>query len=173
MSYAQAKKIAVEKIPVIDAGPLRSGTLADAKQVAMQIRQAAQEVGFFYVCNHGISPEVIMQAHNGSKSFFSKSMEWKNTLKINSSHHGFLSIGGAKMEKAKREDLKESFVWGLEIPDNHPSVNSKNPFLGRNQWPGEMPELKNQLYPFFEAGLQCGRDLMRAFALGMLSLIHI
>ena len=105
MSYAQAKKIAVEKIPVIDAGPLRSGTLADAKQVAMQIRQAAQEIGFFYVCNHGISQEVIMQAHNGSKSFFSKSMEWKNSLKINSSHHGFLSIGGAKMEKAKREDL--------------------------------------------------------------------
>ena len=55
MSYAQAKKIAVETIPVIDAGPLRSGTLADAKQVAIEIRQAAQEVGFFYLCNHGIS----------------------------------------------------------------------------------------------------------------------
>ena len=71
------------------------------------------------------------------------------------------------MEKAKRVDLKESFIWGLELPDNHPSVNSKNPFLGRNQWPAEMPELKNRVYPFFEAGLQCGRDLMRAFALGI------
>ena len=60
MSYAQAKKIAVETIPVIDAGPLRSGTLADAKQVAMEIRQAAQEVGFFYLSNHGISSKVIM-----------------------------------------------------------------------------------------------------------------
>ena len=38
MSYAQAKKIAVETIPIIDAGPLRSGTLADKKQVAMEIR---------------------------------------------------------------------------------------------------------------------------------------
>ena len=167
MSYAQAKKIAVETIPVIDAGPLRSGTLADAKQVAMEIRQAAQEVGFFYLCNHGISPEVIMQAYNASKSFFTKPMEWKNTVKINSSHHGFLSIGEARMEKAKKVDLKESFIWGLELPDNHPSVNSKNPFLGRNQWPAEMPELKNRVYPFFEAGLQCGKDLMRAFAIGM------
>ena len=92
MSYAQAKKITVEKIPVIDAEPLRSGTLADAKQVAMKIREAAQEIGFFYVCNHGIFPEVIMQAYNASKSFFSKSMEWKNTLKINSSHHGLSLI---------------------------------------------------------------------------------
>ena len=165
MSYAKAKKIAVETIPVIDAGPLRSGTLADAKQVAKEIRQAAQEVGFFYLCNHGISPEVIMQAYNASKSFFTKPMDWKNTVKINSSHHGYLSIGEARMEKAKKVDLKESFIWGLELPDNHPSVNSKNPFLGRNQWPGEMPELKNGVYPFFEAGLQCGQNLMRAFAL--------
>ncbi|GIT72228.1 MAG: hypothetical protein Ct9H300mP28_20420 [Pseudomonadota bacterium] len=30
-----------------------------------------------------------------------------------------------------------------------------------------MPELKNRVYPFFEAGLQCGQDLMRAFAIGM------
>ena len=58
MSYAKAKKNAEEAIPDIDAGPLRSGTLADAKQVAMEIRQAAQEVGFFYLCNHGISSEV-------------------------------------------------------------------------------------------------------------------
>ena len=76
MSYIQAKKIAVDKIPVIDAGPLRSGTLADAKLVAKEIRQAAQEVGFFYLSNHGISPEVIKQAYNASKSFFTKPMDW-------------------------------------------------------------------------------------------------
>ena len=75
MSYAQAKKIAVETIPVIDAGPLRSGTLAGAKQVAKEMRKAAQEVGFFYLSNHGISPKVIMQAYNTSKIFFSKPIE--------------------------------------------------------------------------------------------------
>ena len=47
MSYPQAKKIAVETIPVIDAGPLRSGELSDLRKVAMEIRQVAQEVGFF------------------------------------------------------------------------------------------------------------------------------
>ena len=68
MSYAQAKKIAVETIPVIDAGSLRSGILADTKQVAMEIRQAAQEVGFFYLCNHGISPSVAPADLATSKS---------------------------------------------------------------------------------------------------------
>ena len=120
MSYPQAKKIAVETIPVIDAGPLRSGKLSDLRKVAMEIRQAAQEVGFFYLCNHGISSEVISQAYDASKSFFSKPMQWKNNLKINSNHHGFLSIGEARMEKAKKEDLKESFVWGLDLPESDP-----------------------------------------------------
>ena len=55
MSYPQAKKITVETIPVIDAGPLKSGELTDLRKVAMEIRQAAQDVGFFYLCNHGIS----------------------------------------------------------------------------------------------------------------------
>ena len=167
MSYPQAKKIAVETIPVIDAGPLRSGELSDLRKVAMEIRQVAQEVGFFYLCNHGISSELISQAYDATKSFFSKPMQWKNNLKINSNHHGFLSIGEARMEKAKKVDLKESFVWGLDLPDSDPSVSSENPFLGRNQWPREMPELKEGVYPFFEAGLKCGLDLMRAFAIGM------
>ncbi len=71
------------------------------------------------------------------------------------------------MEQAERVDFKESFVWGLDLPDEHSSVTMENPFLGRNQWPDEMPEFKRSVYPFFEAGLQCGRDMMRAFALGM------
>ena len=36
------------------------------------------------------------------------------------------------MEKAEKIDLKESFVWGLELPDDHPSITKKNLFLGTN-----------------------------------------
>ena len=167
MAYAQSKTIAVEKIPVIDTAPLRFGTSEAAQAVALKIRQAAEEVGFFYICNHGISEAVIEQAYRAAQGFFSRPKKWKNSVKINSNHHGFLSVGEAKMEQAERVDLKESFVWGLDLPDDHPSVTEKNPFLGRNQWPKEMPELQKGVYPFFEAGLQCGRNMMRAFALGM------
>ena len=66
--------------------------------------------------------EVIMLAPWFKELFIN--LEWKNTQRsIQATMDSF--FGGAKMEKAK-EDLKESFVWGLEIPDNHPSVNSKS-----------------------------------------------
>jgi len=167
MAYAESKTIQVDTIPVIDVSKLRSGTLKTANAVALEIRQAAEEVGFFYIHNHGIPEPMIKQAYYAAKDFFNLPKELKDSVKINANHHGYLSVGEAKMDKAERMDLKESFVWGLDLPDEHPSVTMENPFLGRNQWPTEMLDFKRSVYPFFEAGLQCGRDMMRAFALGM------
>ena len=167
MAYAHSKNIEVNQIPVIDVAPLHSGTTEAVRSVAIEIRWAAEEVGFFYIRNHGISESVIEQAYLAAVGFFSRPREWKDCVKINENHHGFLSVGEAKMEQAERVDLKESFVWGLDLPDDHPSVTAENPFLGRNRWPDEMPELQEGVYPFFEEGLQCGRNMMRAFALGM------
>jgi len=167
MSYAKSRNISIEKIPVISLSPLRTGDLVEAKSIAVKIRRAAEEVGFFYISDHGIPKSVIDHAYNAAKIFFSSSKEFKDSIKINSNHHGFLAIGEAKMENAENNDLKESFVWGLDLPKNHNSFSEENPFLGRNQWPEGMPGLRDSVYPFFEAGLKCGRDLMRAFALGM------
>ena len=167
MNYARSRTISVEKIPVINVSPLRKGKSEEAKSVAMEIRKAAEEVGFFYICDHGIPKEVLDNAYNSTKEFFERPRYFKEKIKINSNHHGFLSVGEAKMENAMNVDLKESFVWGLDLPDDHASVSSNNPFLGKNQWPDGMPELRDSVYTFFEAGLKCGRDLMRAFALGM------
>tara|TARA_B100001175_G_C19503288_1_gene639414 strand:+ start:1367 stop:2341 length:975 start_codon:yes stop_codon:yes gene_type:complete len=167
MTYAVSKTIEIEKIPVIDVKPLRAGTLENAYSVALEIRQAAEEIGFFYIRNHGVPESVIKQSYSAAKDFFNLPKVVKNNVKINSNHHGYLCFGEAKMEQAESVDLKESFVWGLDLPDEHPSVTMENPFLGRNQWPVEIPEFKKSVYPFFEAGLQCGLDMMRAFALGM------
>ena len=167
MTYAVSKTIEIEKIPVIDVKPLRAGTLENAHSVALEIRQAAEEIGFFYIRNHGVPESVIKKSYSAAKDFFNLPKVVKNNVKINSNHHGYLCFGEAKMEQAESVDLKESFVWGLDLPDEHPSVTMENPFLGRNQWPVEIPEFKKSVYPFFEAGLQCGLDMMRAFALGM------
>ena len=129
MSYAAAKTITIDEIPVIDVRPLRSGNRQAMQEVARQLRQAAEGIGFFYIRNHCIPSQVIQQAHAATKQFFQQPKDWKNQLKINHNHHGFLAVGQAKMEKATRVDLKESFVWGLDLPDEHPDLTEENPFL--------------------------------------------
>ncbi len=46
-----------------------------------------------------------------------------------------LAVGQAKMEKATRVDLKESFVWGLDLPDGHPDLTVENPFREETNGP--------------------------------------
>ena len=76
------------------------------------------------------------------------------------------------MEEAKtyggaRPDLKESFVFGLELSKDDPAVVTGNPLLSPNNWPDFMPALRIHLYAFFEAMHGCARSLMRALAVVM------
>lgn len=167
MSYASSREIAISEIPVIDAAGLLSGDDSAAKAVGDALRQAAQEVGFLYIKNHGIPEAVIAAADRQARAFFAQPEAAKDAVAVNANHHGFLKVGQAKMHDDARSDLKESFVWGLDLADDHPAVTPENPFLGRNQWPDRMPALRTALYPFFEQGLACGHRLLRAFALGL------
>src|SRR5215204_4912615 len=59
MSYATAKTVDAESIPVIDIGELHSGAPAGLKAVADDLARAASTVGFFYIKNHGVPQSLI------------------------------------------------------------------------------------------------------------------
>ncbi len=48
MSYAAAKTITIDEIPVIDVHPLRSGNRQAMQEVARQLRQAAEGLAFLH-----------------------------------------------------------------------------------------------------------------------------
>lgn len=164
VSYAESRRIEVTDIPVIDAAPLLAGDARGTAEVGAALRRAAEEVGFLYVKNHGIAEDAIARADAAARTFFALPRAEKEKVTINRFHHGFLALGEAKMESATRSDLKESFVWGLDLPPDDPAVTEDNPFLGRNQWPDRPAGFRAAVYPFFEQGLECGRRLLRAFA---------
>ena len=164
MNYATATSIDASEIPIIDIGPLRSGQ--DIEGVGRQLLEASQSVGFFYVSNHGVPEAVIDTARAAARRFFACPVERKNEVCVNVSHRGFLAVGQAKMYDNARVDLKESFVWGLELDPDHPLFGS-NPFLVANQWPACDPQLKDEVYPYLEHCNDCGKDLFKAFAVAL------
>jgi len=166
MNYADVRPIAVSEIPVIDVAPLWMEGAGDALATAKSLRRASGEVGFFYVRNHRVPEPVIARAHAAARLFFRLPIEDKLRVRVNPYHHGFLRIGEAKMATGAKADLKESFVWGLDLPKEDPE-RATNPFLGPNNWPDFMPELRAGLYPFFEAMTDCAKMLMRAFAVSL------
>jgi len=167
MPYATADEIAASEIPVIDIGVLGDGAARDLDDVAAQMRAAAENVGFFYVRNHGIPADLIDHVLALARVFFSSSPQNKKTAEINRLHRGFLGIGQATMPGESHPDLKESFVWGLEVPEDDPDHRGGNPMIGPNNWPNEPAGMATVLNRYFEEANACGRRLLRAFAVGL------
>jgi isopenicillin N synthase-like dioxygenase len=164
MSYADAKAIATTAIPVIDMTSLHEGTVDGARQVAGQLLEAAETVGFFYVRNHGIPQDLIARTDAVARRFFSLHLEEKQKVKVAPWHRGYIKVGEAKMYDNAKPDLKESFIWGGEVSPDDADTEVGHNLRGPNQWPRLVPEMRPVLNEYFDAANQCGRILLRAFA---------
>ena len=167
MSYASAKSIGADSIPVIDMGPLFGGGGAEIAAVGQALLQAARGVGFFYVRNHSVPQPLVDRAYTLSRRFFALPEPAKHSVRINAIHRGFLAVGGARMYETARVDLKESFIWGPELGLDDPDVAAGKPLMGPNQWPAELPELAPALTEYSGAVMACARSLLRGFAVSL------
>lgn len=165
-AYATARAVDFTEIPIIGlAGAADGGAPLGA--VAAAIRRAAVEVGFFYVKDHGIPPAVIDAAFAAAQAFFALPAEQKLAVKVDRRHRGFVAMGGAKMYDGALPDLKESFVYGLDLPESDPDVRAGKPLMGPNRWPADLPSLQRAFDRYYAEIDRVGRILLRAFALSL------
>jgi len=167
VSYAAATSTDASKIPLIDVGALRSGDRTATAAVARDLLEAAERVGFFYIKNHAVPQSLADQVLTLSRRFFALPDEAKQSVRINSLHRGFLAIGAARMYESARVDLKESFIWGPELAPGDPDVAAGKPLMGPNQWPAALPEMAPTLLKYADAVMDCGRALLRGFAVSL------
>ena len=95
-------------IPVIDIAPLRSKSRDERLAVARQIGEAAQDMGFFYIANHGVSPDLVASAFRLAKEFFSLPLEEKMRLVPPEAHpgRGYGPMHGQALEPGTPPDLR-------------------------------------------------------------------
>ncbi|MEO1115847.1 MAG: 2-oxoglutarate and iron-dependent oxygenase domain-containing protein, partial [Pseudomonadota bacterium] len=145
MVYAEAKPMDSNEIPVIDITSLRDGT--DPLAVARDLHAASTGLGFIYISGHGIPESTISAARTLAFDFFRSPRERKETVRVSSSHRGWLAAGGAKMGDKQKADLKESFIWGMQ--DENGDTVADHPLRGRNQWPEFQPDLEVAAMDYF------------------------
>ena len=162
MSYASAREIDLDKVPVIDITPLRDGS--NPKRVAKQLFKASTGLGFIYVKGHGIPEKKITSLRNDGLKFFRANKEKKKEISVSSKHRGWLGYGGAKMKDDAKPDLKESFIWGFE--DKLQNIED-HPVRGPNQWPSFLPSLQDNALSYFHEADILAKTLLRGFALGL------
>jgi len=163
-----------ERIPLVDVGALAGGDAASRLAVAREIGRACEQVGFLYVCNHGVAAALVEALVRQTREFFALPQRAKLRYYIGNSrnHRGYVPVGeevfacgGAADREAAPLDSKEGFDLALELPDDDPDWLAGNPLLGPNVWPQEVPGLRVAATAYYDAVLALGRRLMRAVAL--------
>src|ERR1700740_3634905 len=154
-------------IPVVDIGPLVSGTEA-RYEVAARIGQACRDCGFFYIVRHGVNEGLIRRLEQASRRFFAQDLDKK--LEINMSRggrawRGYFPVGGELT--SGKPDLKEGLYFGAELGHDHPLVKSGTPLHGANLFPAAVPELKRLVLDYMDAMTGLGHCLAAGLSLSL------
>lgn len=163
-----AERVDFSEIPVIDIGAMLTDDRDAKASLARKVRDVAQNIGFFYVKNHGVPEDVVAQALATSEQFYQLPDDVKGKYDVNKTkrHKGYVPVGGLSADPTV-VDLQEGYEIGLELPDDDPDYLSGNALLGPNVWPEEMPAFQRDIYRYFEESMALGKRLYRLFALAV------
>ncbi|MBN8897221.1 MAG: 2-oxoglutarate and iron-dependent oxygenase domain-containing protein, partial [Rhodospirillales bacterium] len=82
-------------IPIIDYGPYFAGEPGALARLAVEVRDACENVGFLYARNHGVPQDVIDRAFAASKRFHALPLADKLKLRLNENNIGYLPMNAS------------------------------------------------------------------------------
>jgi isopenicillin N synthase-like dioxygenase len=153
--------VSVTALPVIDLraepGALREG-----------LREAAHEVGFFYLTGHGVPAALVGKLLDAARRLFALPQADKDAIAMTRSPHfrGYTRLGG-ELTRGK-VDWREQ----IDVGPQRPSIGGpgKPDYLwlqGPNQWPPALPELPGVIAEWDAALSSVARTLLRHWAVSL------
>src|ERR1700723_1361294 len=155
----------MDVLPIIDLGSSREGGGVSLTRLVAEVGAASRGVGFFYVVNHGVDPELIVKAFAQSRDFFALPVADKRKLAIEAigGNRGYSGLLHEALDPARGPDMKEAFNVGFELAADDPELLAGAPFRSLNAWPG-VPGFRDTLLSYYDACAGLGARLHRAFA---------
>ncbi|KAI1070257.1 hypothetical protein LB507_010368 [Fusarium sp. FIESC RH6] len=167
-SFNSNQSTELDIIPVIDASRIWSDKLEDRQAVADEIRTASQEIGFFYLVNHGVDEKYAEGALAQAKRFFALPEEKKIevfTGLVPNEYVGYHPMKCYNRNGWKHQDLSEAFNWAYDPREDPEAVEGCEPSV--SIWPSDVPGFREGLYAYHTELLRLARQLTRIFALAL------
>lgn len=142
-------------VRVLDLGRFLAGVPGSADDLAASLRDAATSVGFFYVANHGVSPELSASAFEAAERFHSLPLERKLEVKIEYDNQGYMPMRGSThrtsdgLRLSDKPNVNEAFFARREFGPDHPKRDQD--FHKENRWPRGLPGFREAVVAYFEA----------------------
>ncbi|KAI5370729.1 Putative oxoglutarate/iron-dependent dioxygenase, non-hem dioxygenase domain-containing protein [Septoria linicola] len=169
-------------VPEIDIAASFSSNIEDRKAVALQIRHACMNSGFFHIVGHGVDESKRQKIINAAKRF-TKDLprEKKEALHVKNSLYfrgwepaDFTYVNPDDWNGAQAPETKEGFNWGYEAgldptggDGQYRELDGKD--VNANVWPSEddLPGFYADVKEYYSSILQLARHLFRLFALAL------
>ncbi|OBH76906.1 oxidoreductase [Mycobacterium scrofulaceum] len=148
----------ITTLPVVD---LRSS----AAELRPALREAAHQVGFFYLAGHGVPQELSRRVLQAARRLFELPEAEKDAVAMVRSPHfrGYTRLGGELTRG--QVDWREQIDIGPErAPVGGPGKPDYLWLQGPNQWPASMPELPGIIADWDAALSGVARALLRHWA---------
>lgn len=114
------------KLPVLDLSLLAKGEEGVA-QVSLELKDALENVGFFFLTNHGVDESLMKGIFEMAARFHALSIEEKTTVALNDNKLGYMPFGGSIRKGYSKPSGNAAFFCRF---------NAQPPVA--NQWPGPM-----------------------------------
>lgn len=175
MSSPQISQATARTVPIIDIGPLLAGAPGAIEAAAQKFQSACTEIGFFFIVNHGLDPDLVERSFEASRELFALPAQAKLAVRMNEHQCGFqpskvamqrTGLGDGSTVKA---NANEAFKYTHDLQPGHPDYRGRKRFVGHNQWPdGLSAKSRLSLHDYLESFDALGKRLlpMVAVALG-------
>ena len=80
-------------IPVLDLGPFLAGEPGALQTLGAGVRRALEEIGFFFIKNHGVPQTLVDRVFDENVRFHAQSLEEKMSISVNEKGLGYMASG--------------------------------------------------------------------------------
>jgi isopenicillin N synthase-like dioxygenase len=161
------------RIAAIDLGPYLAGETGALNRAARAIGAASEELGFFFIRNHGIPQALIDRVFVEAERFHTMPLDRKMAVKCLDRVVGYLPLGGQTQRLiyagGKHPDRSASYYIKTEYGPDHPYRLAGHNWVFDNRWPADLPGFRETCLEYYAAMSDLARKLLplQAVALGL------
>lgn len=164
--------VVLDEIPVLDLGPYFAGEAGAREKLAGELRHAQENIGFYYIINHGVPRSLVDHSFEELKRFFALPFEEKIKLKFDKSMVGYVPSKSTVYEtstfnKNTKKDRNETILIGVEREPDDPKLKEGNRFKVPNKWPSELPSFRETMVEYQQTMMELGWWLLPLYALAL------
>jgi isopenicillin N synthase-like dioxygenase len=160
-----------DEIPILDLGPLRAGQKDALDRLGEQMRCACENVGFYFIINHGVTPAQMSAVFAQAARFHALPLEVKQALKVNEHQIGYMPYKGytsrsSRIHENTQPNLNAAYFLKRDLTPDHPDVIAGRRYRGLNQWPDPkvLPRFRETLVDYCQAMEATALSLLPIYA---------